>query len=73
MSSTHYALNGTSGNAYSPALVTAATGTAKGDGDGDGGELYLYHNDENAHDGVHRWALHGAAQLRLAASTAVRR
>jgi hypothetical protein len=50
----HYALNGTSGNAYAPTLVT-----------GPDGEIYLYHNDENAHDGVHRWFIRGAAELEL--------
>jgi len=54
MASVHVALNGTSGNAYAPTLVT-----------GPDEELYLYHNDENAHDGVHRWALRGAGSLVL--------
>lgn len=57
----HYALNGTSGNAYAPQLTA-----------GPDGQYYLYHNDENAHDGVHRWLLRGANQLKLrtAASSA---
>ena len=54
MAPVHYALNGTSGNAYAPTLV-----------DGPDGQIYLYHNDENAHDGVHRWLLRGAAELEL--------
>jgi len=36
-----------SGNAFSPTLVR------------DGDRLYLYHNDESAHGGVHRWRLDG--------------
>ena len=54
LSSVHYALNGTSGNAYSPQLVS-----------GPDNQTYLYHNDENAHDGVHRWLLRGANELQL--------
>jgi hypothetical protein len=29
-----------------------------------GGALYLYHNDESQHDGVHRWRFDGAETLR---------
>ncbi len=38
---------GLSGNAFSPTLVR------------DGGRLYLYHNDESTHGGVHRWRIDG--------------
>jgi hypothetical protein len=40
-------LAGLSGNAFSPALVR------------DGKSLYLYHNDESTHGGVHRWRIDG--------------
>ena len=39
---------GLSGNAFSPTLVRSA------------GRLLLYHNDESAHGGVHRWRIDGA-------------
>lgn len=54
MAPIHYALNGTSGNAYAPTLVV-----------GPDNMTYLYHNDENAHDGVHRWLLRGATTLEV--------
>ena len=38
---------GLSGNAFSPTLVR------------DGTRLYLYHNDESSHGGVHRWRIDG--------------
>ena len=38
---------GLSGNAFSPTLVR------------DGSHLYLYHNDESSHGGVHRWRIDG--------------
>ncbi len=38
---------GLSGNAFSPTLVR------------DGARLYLYHNDESTHGGVHRWRIDG--------------
>ena len=38
---------GLSGNAFSPTLVH------------DGSHLYLYHNDESSHGGVHRWRIDG--------------
>ena len=38
---------GMSGNAFSPTLVR------------DGPRLYLYHNDESTHGGVHRWRIDG--------------
>ena len=40
-------LSGLSGNAFSPTLVR------------EGNRLYLYHNDESSHGGVHRWRLDG--------------
>ena len=42
---------GMSGNAFSLTLVRAA------------GHLYLYHNDEWAHGGVHRWRIDGADEI----------
>lgn len=38
---------GLGGNAFSPTLVR------------DGKHLYLYHNDESSHGGVHRWRIEG--------------
>ncbi len=38
---------GLSGNAFSPTLVRS------------GDKLFLYHNDESAHGGVHRWRIEG--------------
>jgi hypothetical protein len=40
-------LAGLSGNAFSPTLVR------------DGSRLYLYHNDESSHGGLHRWRIEG--------------
>jgi hypothetical protein len=45
------ALAGAAGNAFSPALLTV------------NGTIYLWHNDESAHAGVHRWKLEGAHTL----------
>jgi len=42
---------GLSGNAFSPTLVRS------------GGRLYLYHNDESSHGGVHRWRIDGADDI----------
>jgi len=42
---------GAAGNAFSPQLVTQ------------NGQLYLWHNDEGVHGGVHRWHIEGAARL----------
>ncbi len=42
---------GLSGNAFSPTLVRI------------GERLYLYHNDESSHGGVHRWRIEGWNQL----------
>lgn len=38
---------GVAGNAFCPSLVTV------------GGQLYLWHNDESAHGGIHRWHIRG--------------
>jgi hypothetical protein len=44
---------GAAGNAFSPQLVLA------------NGELYLWHNDESVHGGVHRWHIEGVDQIRI--------
>ena len=46
------ALAGAAGNAFSPQLVSV------------GGHLYLWHNDESIHAGVHRWRIDGADQIK---------
>lgn len=43
------AIAGFAGNAFSPALAQTKNG-----------EIYLYHNDESNHAGIHRWHLVGA-------------
>lgn len=43
---------GSAGNAFSPQLVSV------------GGRLYLWHNDESVHAGVHRWRIDGVDQMR---------
>jgi hypothetical protein len=40
------------GNAFSPQLVTVD------------GKLYLWHNDESVHGGVHRWRIDGTDQIK---------
>jgi len=42
-----YAIPGAAGNAFAGTLVTLP----------DDGEVYLYHNDESVHGGLHRWHL----------------
>lgn len=42
---------GLSGNAFSPTLVRA------------GQRLFVYHNDESSHGGVHRWRIEGADDI----------
>jgi hypothetical protein len=42
---------GSAGNAFAPALVTV------------GGKLYLWHNDESVHAGVHRWRIDGVESV----------
>jgi hypothetical protein len=49
----HEPLAGSAGNAFSPQLVSVH------------GRLYLWHNDESAHGGVHRWRIRGADRLTL--------
>jgi len=44
---------GSAGNAFSPSLVEVD------------GELYLWHNDESVHGGVHRWHIIGASGIRI--------
>lgn len=46
-------LPATAGNAFSPQLVEVH------------GKLYLWHNDESAHSGVHRWRIDGAEDIKL--------
>jgi len=43
---------GVAGNSYSPALVTASDGN-----------MYLYHNDESMHGGVHRWSISNLSSI----------
>ena len=47
------AVAGFAGNAFSPQLVTVD------------GQVYLWHNDESGHGGVHRWWLKGAEAIRV--------
>lgn len=42
---------GSAGNAFSPTLVTY------------GGNTYLWHNDENAHSGIHRWKINNLSSI----------
>ncbi len=42
---------GAAGNTFSPTLVVYSN------------QLYLYHNDENAHAGIHRWRIEGWDQV----------
>jgi hypothetical protein len=42
---------GSAGNAFSPSLVSV------------NGQLYLWHNDESVHGGVHRWRIDGADRI----------
>lgn len=56
-----WAAPGAAGNAFSCTLVTTTSG-----------DVYLYHNDESAHGGVHRWHLHGlddVERVRIALAT----
>eukprot|EP00041_Stephanoeca_diplocostata_P034997 m.1216526 g.1216526 ORF g.1216526 m.1216526 type:complete len:1148 (+) comp24614_c0_seq3:114-3557(+) len=47
-----YALPGAAGNSFSGKLITRPDGN-----------VYLYHNDESAHGGVHRWRIQGLDSL----------
>jgi hypothetical protein len=44
---------GSAGNAFSPQLVEVNR------------QLYLWHNDESVHGGVHRWRIDGADQIKI--------
>ena len=46
-----WAAPGAAGNAFSSTLVTTSTG------------VYLYHNDESVHGGVHRWKIQGLKDI----------
>ena len=48
---------GQAGNAFSPQLVRV------------NGRLYLWHNDESVHGGVHRWRIDGVEQARTLAAS----
>lgn len=48
---------GLSGNAFSPTLVAH------------GPLLYLYHNDESSHGGIHRWRFDGIAEIQELSGT----
>ena len=54
---TEEAQAGMGGNSFSPTLVQV------------GANLYLYHNDESSHAGVHRWRLEGANSIRELSGT----
>jgi hypothetical protein len=41
------------GNAFSPQLVSLKR------------QLYLWHNDESVHGGLHRWRIDGTEKMRL--------
>lgn len=47
------ALPESAGNAFTPTLVEV------------GGQLYLWHNDESVHGGLHRWRIEGAREMQL--------
>jgi hypothetical protein len=47
------ALLGAAGNSFSPSLVTV------------NGIVYLWHNDESVHGGVHRWRLDGLQSIKV--------
>jgi len=44
---------GAAGNSFCPQLVQV------------NGRMYLWHNDENVHSGLHRWRIDGADELEL--------
>ena len=55
-----YASPGTAGNSFGAILVRVpATEGSEGD---EGDAVYLYHNDESVHGGVHRWKLSGLGE-----------
>lgn len=53
-----YLIPGQAGNSFSPAIARA------NDADGQSA-LFLYHNDENQHAGVHRWRISGVDEMQL--------
>jgi len=53
-----YIVPGQAGNAFSPSLARATDPSGAP-------ALYLYHNDESSHDGVHRWRLDGVDGMRV--------
>ena len=64
-SSPLYILPGSAGNSFSVSITN--------DVGPDGRNVtYVYHNDESAHDGVHRWRLDGAESTRLLRATTLR-
>jgi hypothetical protein len=64
-SSPVYVLPGQAGNSFSVSITRDAGPTGMN-------ETYVYHNDESAHDGVHRWRLDGAERTRLLRATTLR-
>jgi hypothetical protein len=44
---------GAAGNSFCPQLVQV------------NGQMYLWHNDENVHSGLHRWRIDGANAVEL--------
>lgn len=56
---------GSAGNSFSVSITNDVGPDGKN-------ETYVYHNDESAHDGVHRWRLDGAANTRLLSATTLR-
>lgn len=60
-----YATPGSAGNAFGAILVSVPASTAGeggGVGAGEGDAVYLYHNDESVHGGVHRWKISGLGE-----------
>ncbi|HTP40139.1 MAG TPA: FlgD immunoglobulin-like domain containing protein [Steroidobacteraceae bacterium] len=47
---------GAAGNSFCPSLVAV------------GGELFLWHNDESVHGGIHRWRIRGMSDVHIAAA-----
>ena len=54
-----YATPGSAGNSFGAILVSVPAADAAG---GIGDAVYLYHNDESVHGGVHRWKLSGLGE-----------
>ncbi|WP_373529935.1 hypothetical protein [Nostoc sp.] len=51
------AVAGSAGNAFSPTVIKV------------NGKMYLYHNDESSHSGVHRWLIEGTARIKELSGT----